>query len=1045
MTTYNFSALADDQHLDFTLGTDVLRFDSSSITASAVRIAATGTDLLFTAAGKTVSIDVASIGLLSQREVTFANGSSLQIGDGTASTHLDAYGRTYAFGSSTVGNQFWGLDGADAVQAGSGADWMVGNVALAPLNHVSRSGSAGSPTASSHADVSADGRLVVFDGDWSSFGVQNSGEGIIVKDIRAGTFSNEHRSSTGVQGGSGAGAATISADGSKVAFHAAQSGLVPGANSGALYDVYVTEVQGSGIVRASTGTGGTLAADGRSENADLSGTGRYVVFESSTSNFAAGGSTAQTDIFLKDLVTGTTTRVSTSLTGTDGNGESIHGRVSADGNYVVFESAASNLTSGDTNGRSDIFLFDRVAGKLVNLTLPIVAVGNPNNGNFLPDVAFNGSADAIVVFETARSLLAADTSNGTDIYAYNFKTTNAAERLKLVSSKADGSGVALSSEDASVSDDGRWVVFTSYSDALVPGDSNGSRDVFVKDLDTGRIALVSKSASGVAGNGVSSDAQISSGGDWIVFESSASNLAGTDANGGFTDVFRVANPLLVDTLSGGAGNDTYVLARNDTIVENSGGGTDLVQSSISYTLGANLENLTLLGSAKLNGTGNTLNNLITGNSGANTLNGGSGVDTASYLNSTAPVTVSLLLTGAQATGFGSDTLVSIESLIGSPLADRLTGNAAANRLDGSAGNDTLTGGAGNDTYVVGSSADVVVESADSGLDTVVSSVDWTLQSTLENLTLTGSTAVRGNGNGASNVLTGNAANNTMDGGAGNDTVSGGSGNDSLTGGSGNDRLDGAGGNDTMTGGEGSDTYVCDSAADVTVESGTTAGNIDSVISSVSWILQATLENLTLTGTTAVVGGGNGASNVLTGNAAGNSMNAGAGNDTVNGGGGNDTLAGGAGADLLTGGTGSDRFVFNSLVGSDTVTDFVSLTDRLSVSQSAVKVGDGDTLLEGGIVRSGPGGFATSAELAIFSANVASLSTAAAAAAIGSANSAYTAERKTALFVVDTGSSSGVFRFESADGNATVSAAELTLLATLNGTPYTVLADYLFSA
>lgn len=1037
MSIFKFSTLASGTHLSFDPDADDLSFDAGSISASEVRLSVSGLNLGLTTAGKTVWLDGMSYGQVTIGNVTFADGSVLVIGDGTSDSFHDAYGQYYTLQDSTVGNQVWGLGGADLLESGSGADWIVGNVALAPINHVTRDGSTGSPTGSAHASVSADGRYVAFDGNWSNFG--NTGNGVIVKDMVTGAFSDEHRSATGVQGNSGAGSTVISADGNVVAFLSASSNLVDGPDSGALYDIYVSDPHGTEIVRASTGTGGTLAADGRALNPDLSGTGRYLVFESDTSNYAAGGSTTYTDIFLKDLVDGTLTRVSTSLTGTDGNGESINAHVSADGDFVVFQSEASNLTSGDNNGYSDIFLWSAETGQLTNLTKGLVPVSNPNNGNFKADVAYNGDDNAIVVFETARNLVAADTSNGTDIYALNFRSGD----IQLVSSTASGTGVGLSSEDASVSDDGRWVVFTSYSDELVEGDSNGTRDIFVKDLYTGRIALVSVAADGTQGNLASSHAQISSGGDWIVFESAASNLASTDANGSFGDIFRVANPLLVDTLQGGAGNDTYVISRNDVIIEVAGGGIDTVQSSINYTLGANLENLTLTGTGNLAGTGNSLANVITGNSGSNRLNGVGGVDTVSYANATAAVTVNLALTAPQATGFGSDTLLNFENVIGSRYNDKLTGNALANRLDGGLGNDTLTGGAGNDTYVVDSAADIVVESPGAGTDSVLSSVNWTLQSTLENLTLTGTTATLGNGNSAANMLTGNAANNTMNGGAGNDTVSGGAGNDSLLGSTGDDRLDGGIGNDTMVGGEGSDTYVCDSSADIISETGTTVGNVDSVISGVNWTLGATLENLTLTGS-ATSGTGNSAANLLTGNAQANLLNGGSGNDTLKGGSGNDSLLGAAGNDALTGGLGNDTFQFNSLVGSDTVTDFVSGTDRLQFRQGTLKVGDGDTLVEGAVVRSAPGGFSSSAELVIFSANAASLSTAAAATAIGSATSAYAADR-TALFVVDNGTSTGLYLFHSADGNAQVSAAELTLLATLDGTAATTLTDYVFAA
>jgi Ca2+-binding RTX toxin-like protein len=171
----------------------------------------------------------------------------------------------------------------------------------------------------------------------------------------------------------------------------------------------------------------------------------------------------------------------------------------------------------------------------------------------------------------------------------------------------------------------------------------------------------------------------------------------------------------------------------------------------------------------------------------------------------------------------------------------------------------------------------------------------------------------------------------------------------------------------------------------------------------------------------------------------------AGADVLGGAAGNDTLTGGSGADRLAGGAGADAFVFNSLAGADTVSDFVSGTDRLRLAQAGVRIGDGDTLVEGAVSVAGPGGFAPGAELVIVTGTIAgAINTASAAAAIGGASAAYAAGA-TRLFAVDNGASSGLFLFISAGANAGVSAAELTLLATLQGTAATAVGDYLFVA
>ena len=193
----------------------------------------------------------------------------------------------------------------------------------------------------------------------------------------------------------------------------------------------------------------------------------------------------------------------------------------------------------------------------------------------------------------------------------------------------------------------------------------------------------------------------------------------------------------VDVLTGGTGNDTYVVDDiGDSVFESAGGGTDLVRSSLTWTLAADVENLTLIGSGAIDGTGNTLANVITGNTAGNRLDGGAGNDT-------------------------------------------LNGGAGNDTLDGGAGNDSLLGGLGDDVYVVDSTSDAVTENAGEGTDTVQSSVTRTLGSNFENLTLTGGANINGTGNTLDNFLVGNTGNNTLNGGAGADTLDGGAGNDTL--------------------------------------------------------------------------------------------------------------------------------------------------------------------------------------------------------------------------------------------------------------------------
>jgi Ca2+-binding RTX toxin-like protein len=325
-----------------------------------------------------------------------------------------------------------------------------------------------------------------------------------------------------------------------------------------------------------------------------------------------------------------------------------------------------------------------------------------------------------------------------------------------------------------------------------------------------------------------------------------------------------------DTMVGGVGNDVYIVdAAGDVVTEAAGEGTDEVRTALaSYTLGANVENLTYTGSAAFTGTGNTLANTITGGAGNDSLAGGGG-------------------------------------------ADVLNGGAGNDTLDGGAGSDTMVGGVGNDVYIVDAAGDVVTEATGAGTDEVRTALaSYTLGANVENLTYTGSAAFTGTGNTLANTITG---------GAGNDTLAGGGGADTLNGGAGNDTLDGGAGSDTMVGGVGNDVYIVDAAGDVVTEA-TGAGTDEVRTTLTSYTLGANVEKLTYTGSSAFTGTGNGLTNTITG---------GAGNDTLSGGAGADTLVGGAGKDTLSGGADGDTFVFtlgsSGITGTtaDTITDWTT--------------------------------------------------------------------------------------------------------------------------
>ncbi|WPC06763.1 peroxidase family protein [Pseudomonas benzenivorans] len=354
-----------------------------------------------------------------------------------------------------------------------------------------------------------------------------------------------------------------------------------------------------------------------------------------------------------------------------------------------------------------------------------------------------------------------------------------------------------------------------------------------------------------------------------------------------------------DTMSGGAGDDIYAVTDvGDVVVELAGEGTDTVWTSLSsYTLTANVENLTYSGSGNFRGTGNALANVIRGGVGNDVIVGGAGADTMIggagndiyAVTDVGDVVVELAGQGTDTvwTSLSSYTLTAnVENLTYSGTGNFSgTGNALANVIRGGVGNDvivggvgadTMIGGAGNDIYAVTDVGDVVVELAGQGTDTVWTSLSsYTLTANVENLTYSGSGNFRGTGNALANVIRG---------GVGNDVIVGGAGAD------------------TMIGGAGNDIYAVTDAGDVVVE---LAGQgTDTVWTSLlSYTLTANIENLTYSGTGNFSGTGNALANV------------------IRGGVGNDTLTGGAGNDTLVGGLGNDIFVFGPGFGNDIITDF----------------------------------------------------------------------------------------------------------------------------
>lgn len=268
--------------------------------------------------------------------------------------------------------------------------------------------------------------------------------------------------------------------------------------------------------------------------------GRYVAFQSTDPNLVPGDTNNVQDVFLRDTVLGTTIRVSVTSQGVEGNGLSSSASISADGRFVVYHSASTNLVPGDTNGFTDVFRYDRVLFTTTRVSLTqngLQATGGDSLGGVI-------SADGLyVAFRSEATNIPnnPDTNNASDIFRWD-STLGTVRRISVANNWGEPNRESIG---PSISETGRYVAFYTLADNLsAPGfDTNNNYDVYVHDVFLGTTTLVSKSSAGVIGNGGSSQASVSQDGQYVAFKSDATNLVAFDSNGD-DDVFRH------DTLSG---------------------------------------------------------------------------------------------------------------------------------------------------------------------------------------------------------------------------------------------------------------------------------------------------------------------------------------------------------------------------------------------------------------------------------------------------------------------------------------------------------------
>ncbi len=289
-----------------------------------------------------------------------------------------------------------------------------------------------------------------------------------------------------------------------------------------------------GTERVSVGSGGIQATGGDSNCPSISADGRYVAFHSVATNLVAGDTNGFSDIFLHDRQTDQTIRVNVSFTGTQAaGGVSFFPSISADGHIVAFQSAADNLIDGDNNNRADIFVRNRQLDETFRVSVD--STGNYEGDDHSYDPSISADGRYVAFSSAATNLVTGDTNGNVDTFVHEIGEACQTTRVSVDSTGAQATGGG--SGDPSISADGRYVAFESFATDLVTGDSNAQPDIFVHDRQTGQTTRVSvDSAGGQATGGGSYNPAISADGRYVAFQSGATNLVIGDSNAQ-TDVF----------------------------------------------------------------------------------------------------------------------------------------------------------------------------------------------------------------------------------------------------------------------------------------------------------------------------------------------------------------------------------------------------------------------------------------------------------------------------------------------------------------------------
>ena len=405
---------------------------------------------------------------------------------------------------------------------------LVVAVATSGCAFVSRVSDSGSPTSplarpaqgsGDWTSLSTNGQFIAFQSPAPDIlpNDNNGATDIFVRDRTTGAVEAASVSSSGTLGSSGSFAARISPDGRFVVFESAATNLVLNDTNGQS-DAFLRDRQAKTTVRISVGAGGAQAVGGPSGQPSVSADGRYVEFISSATNLVAGDTNNNDDAFVRDLQTGTTTRVSVGAGAVQSNGTAQTATMSGDGRYVAFNTDATNLVAGDTNGSLDVFVRDRTAATTSRVS---VATGGAQTSGTAVDPTISTDGRYVAFTSDATNLVAGDTNGTRDIFLRD-RTGATTTRASVATGGAQANG---SSYSPALSADGRYVTFTSAATSL-GGFAIGT--IYRRDRTTGTTIAVSRSTAGDLATNASDTSSVSGDGSVVGFTSSATNLVPLD-------------------------------------------------------------------------------------------------------------------------------------------------------------------------------------------------------------------------------------------------------------------------------------------------------------------------------------------------------------------------------------------------------------------------------------------------------------------------------------------------------------------------------------